>query len=168
MLDLIASVLTGGATGLIGTVISGGMKFFENRQKHSHELAIMEMEMKQMDKEAQIAKDIKELDMEGKDRAAAWSALEASYKESTARMSSGDHPALVWVDVVRGLMRPLITVGLLVLIAVIYFQLSESLLAPDGTPMEVFVINTVLYVGTTAVLWWFGTRNLSQQPGARK
>ncbi len=167
MLDLIASVLTGGATGLIGTVISGGMRFFENKQKHAHELAIMQMEIQQMDKEAEIAKDIKELDMEGKDRAAAWSALEASYKESTARMSSGDHPALVWVDVVRGLMRPLITLFLLVLIGVIYFSLSATLTGPDGTPMEVFIINSVLYTGTTAVLWWFGTRNLSQQPGRR-
>ena len=31
--DLILGVLSGGVTGLIGTVISGGMKFFENRQK---------------------------------------------------------------------------------------------------------------------------------------
>ena len=95
MLDLVLGVLSGGATGLLGTVLSGALKFFENRQKNSHELAVMELEMEQMDKEAQIAKDIKELDMEGKDRAAAWSALEASYKEATTRMSSGDHPALV-------------------------------------------------------------------------
>ncbi len=164
MLDLILGVLSGGATGLIGTVISGGMKFFENKQKHAHELAIMDMEIKQMGVEAQIAKDIKELDMEGKDRAAAWSALEASYKESTTRMSSGDHPALVWVDVIRGLMRPVITIGLLVLIGVIYFTAAASLAAPDGTPMTVFIIQTVLYVGTTAVLWWFGTRNLAPSP----
>ena len=167
MLDLIASVLTGGATGLIGTVISGGMKFFENKQKHAHELAIMEMEMQQMDKEADIAARIKELDMESKDRTAAWAALEASYKESTSRMSSGDHPALVWVDVVRGLMRPCITLFLLVLIGVIYFTADRTLNAPDGTPITIFIINSVLYVGTTAVLWWFGTRNLSQQPGRR-
>ena len=164
MLDLVLGVLSGGATGLIGTVISGGMKFFENKQKHAHELAVMELEMQQMDKEAEIAKDIKELDMEGKDRTAAWAALEASYKESTARMSSGDHPALVWVDVIRGLMRPAITLGLLLMIGIIYFTKASELAGPDGTPMTVFIIQTVLYVGTTAVLWWFGTRNLSPSP----
>jgi len=164
MLDLVLSVLTGGATGIIGTVISGGMKFFENKQKHAHELAIMKMEIEQMHVEAEIAKDIKELDMESKDRTAAWAALEASYKESTSRMSSGDHPALVWVDVIRGLMRPAITAFLLVLIGAIYFTVAVDLVGPDGTPMRVFIINSVLYVGTTAVLWWFGTRNLSQQP----
>lgn len=161
--DLILGVLSGGVTGLIGTVISGGMKFFENRQKHGHELAIMEMEMQQMDKEAEIARDIKELDMEGKDRTAAWHALEASYKESTSRMSTGDSAWLVMVDVVRGLMRPVITLGLLVLMAVIYFTTAAELAGPNGTPMTVSIIQTVLYVGTTAVLWWFGTRNLSKK-----
>ncbi len=162
--DLILGVLSGGVTGLIGTVISGGMKFFENRQKHGHELAIMEMEMQQMDKEAEIARDIKELDMEGKDRTAAWQALEASYKESTSRMSTGDSAWLIMVDVVRGLMRPVITLGLLVSMGIIYFTVAADLTGPNGTPMVVFIIQTVLYVGTTAVLWWFGTRHLSSSP----
>lgn len=163
MLDLLMGVLSGGVTGLIGTVISGGMKFFENKQKHGHELAIMEMELKQMDKEAEIAKDIKELDMEGKDRQAAWSALEASYKESTSRMSTGDSQWLVMVDVVRGLMRPVITLGLLILMAVIYFTVAQDMAGPDNVPVQITIIATVLYVGTTAVLWWFGTRNLSKK-----
>lgn len=164
MLDMIMGVLSGGVTGLVGTVISGGMKFFENKQKHGYELAVMEMEMQQMDREAANAVKIAETAMEGADRTAAWQALEASYKESTARMSSGDHPALVWVDVVRGLMRPVITLGLLVMIGIIYFTRAAELAGPNGTPMTVFIIQTVLYVGTTAVLWWFGTRNLSPSP----
>jgi hypothetical protein len=162
--DLILGVLSGGVTGLIGTVISGGMKFFENRQKHGHELAIMQMEMQQMDKEAEIARDIKELDMESKDNQAAWVALQASYKESTSRMSTGDSAWLIMVDVVRGLMRPVITLGLLVSMGIIYFTVAAELTAPNGTPMVVSIIQTVLYVGTTAVLWWFGTRHLSSSP----
>ncbi len=163
MLDLLMGVLSGGVTGLIGTVISGGMKFFENKQKHGHELAIMDMEIKQMHVEAEIAKDVAELEMEGKDRQAAWSALEASYKESTSRMSTGDSQWLVMVDVVRGLMRPVITLGLLLGIGVIYFTVGADTTLPDGTPMTVNIIQTVLFVGTTAVLWWFGTRHLSKK-----
>ncbi len=163
MLDLLMGVLSGGVTGLIGTVISGGMKFFENKQKHGHELAIMDMEIKQMHVEAEIAKDVAELEMEGKDRQAAWSALEASYKESTSRMSTGDSQWLVMVDVVRGLMRPVITLGLLLGIGVIYFTVGADTTLPDGTPMTVNIIQTVLFVGTTAVLWWFGTRHLGKK-----
>lgn len=163
MLDLLMGVLSGGVTGLIGTVISGGMKFFENKQKHGHELAIMDMEIKQMHVEAEIARDVAELDMESKDRTAAWSALEASYKESTSRMSTGDSQWLVMVDVVRGLMRPVITLGLLLGIGVIYFTVGADTTLPDGTPMTVNIIQTVLFVGTTAVLWWFGTRHLGKK-----
>lgn len=163
MLDLLMGVLSGGVTGLIGTVISGGMKFFENKQKHSYELAIMEVEIKQMRVEAEIAKDIAELDMESKDRTAAWAALESSYKESTSRMSTGESQWLVLVDVVRGLMRPVITLGLLILMAVIYFTVAQEMAGPNGIPVQVTIIQTVLYVGTTAVLWWFGTRHLARK-----
>jgi hypothetical protein len=163
MLDLIMGVLSGGVTGLLGTVISGGMKFFENKQKHSYELSIMEMEMRQMDREAANAVKIAETAMEGADRTAAWAALEASYKESTARMSKGDSPWLVLVDVVRGLMRPVMTLGLLVLLAVIYFTVADGLAAADGLPMRVSIILTVSYLATTSVLWWFGTRMMDKK-----
>lgn len=163
MFDLLAGVLSGGVTGLIGTVLSGGMKFFENKQKHGHELAVMEMEMRQMDKEAELAVKVAETEMEGKDRTAAWAALEASYKESTARMSTGDSQWLVMVDVVRGLMRPVITLGTLTLMAVIYFTVAQGMVGPDEMPVQVTIIQTVLYIATTAVLWWFGTRNLSKK-----
>jgi len=163
MLDLLMGVLSGGVTGLLGTVISGGMKFFENKQKHGHELAIMQAENEQMVVEANIAKDIAELDMESKDRTAAWSALEASYKESTTRMSTGDSAWLIVVDVVRGLMRPVITLGTLVLMAVIFFTVADGMNGPDGIPVTVTIIQTVLYIATTSVLWWFGTRNMSKK-----
>ncbi len=163
MLDLLMGVLSGGVTGLIGTVISGGMKFFENKQKHAYELDVMKMEIEQMHVEAEIAKDVAELEMEGKDRTAAWSALEASYKESTSRMSKGDSAWLVMVDVVRGLMRPVITLGTLSLMGVIYFTVAQGMVGPEGIPVQVTIIQTVLYIATTAVLWWFGTRNMSKK-----
>lgn len=163
MLDLLMGVLSGGVTGLLGTVLSGGMKFFENKQKHSYELAIMDMEMQQMDREAANAVKISETEMEGADRTAAWAALEASYKESTSRMSKGDSPWLVAVDVVRGLMRPVMTLGLLVLLAVIYFTVAEGLTAGDGLPMRVSIILTISYLATTSVLWWFGTRMMAKK-----
>lgn len=156
MFDLIAGVLSGGVTGLLGTVISGGMKFFENKQKHAFELAIMDKEMVQMDKEAEIARDIKEMDMEGKESQAAWKALESSYKESTTRMSTGDSGWLIAVDVVRGMMRPFITVSMLMLMAIVYFTLATP-------PEQAKIIVTILYIATTCVLWWFGTRNMSKK-----
>ena len=70
------------------------------------------------------------------------------------RWSSGDSAWLVFVDVVRGLIRPVLTVGFLVLCGLIYFTL------PGGSPEHVAarIVDTALYLATTTTLWWFGTR----------
>lgn len=158
MLDFLLNVVSGGATGLLGTVLSGGLKYFTNKQEQAHELAVMEMQMRQMDKEAAIARDIKELEMEGEQAKAAWAGLEASYKEAGRRWSTGDSQWIVAIDVVRGLMRPVLTLGLLGLTAGIYFTL-----ATDDIKMSQAIVQTVLYTTTTALLWWFGSRQLEKK-----
>lgn len=152
-MDIILGLLTGGATGLIGTALSGVMKFFTNKQEQSHELKVMEMELKHMDKEAEVALKIEEKKQEGKEAQAAWAGLEASYREAGQRWSTGDSGWIVFVDVVRGLMRPLLTLALVVLMGVIYF-----VHAPANPTMQEQIVATVLYLATSSVLWWFGSR----------
>lgn len=152
-MDTILSLLTGGATGLIGTVLSGGLKYFTNKQEQSHELKVMEMELRHMDKEAEVALKIEEKKQEGKEAQAAWAGLEASYREAGQRWSTGDSGWIVAVDVVRGLMRPLLTLALVVLMGTIYF-----IHGPANPTMQEQIVATVLYLATSAVLWWFGSR----------
>lgn len=152
-MDIILGLLTGGATGLIGTALSGVMKFFTNKQEQSHELKVMEMELRHMDKEAEVALKIEEKKQEGKEAQAAWAGLEASYREAGQRWSTGDSGWIVAVDVVRGLMRPLLTLALVVLMGTIYF-----IHGPDNPTMQEQIVATVLYLATSAVLWWFGSR----------
>ncbi len=157
-MEVILSLLTGGATGLIGTALSGVMKFFTMKQEQSHELKVMEMELKHMDKEAEVALKIETKKQEGKEAEAAWRGLEASYREAGQRWSTGDSGWIVFVDVVRGLMRPLLTLSLVILVGVIYFTLG-----PDKPTMQDQIIATILYLATAAVLWWFGSR-MAQTP----
>ena len=157
-MDIILGLLTGGATGLIGTALSGVMKYFTNKQEHAQELAIMDMELKKMDKEAEVALKIESKKQEGKEAEAAWRGLEASYREAGQRWSTGDSGWIVFVDVVRGLMRPLLTLCLVVLMGTIYFTLG-----PAKPQMQDQIIATVLYLATASVLWWFGSR-MAQQP----
>jgi hypothetical protein len=152
-MDVILGLLTGGATGLIGTALSGVMKYFTNKQEQSHELQVMEMELKHMDKEAEVALKIEEKKQEGKEAEAAWRGLEASYREAGQRWSTGDSGWIVFVDVVRGLMRPLLTLALVVLMGTIYFTLGV-----DKPTMQSQIVSTILYLATAAVLWWFGSR----------
>jgi hypothetical protein len=157
-MDIVLGLLTGGATGLIGTALSGVMKFFNMKQEQAHELKVMEMELRQMDKEAEIALSIEEKKQEGKEAEAAWRGLEASYREAGQRWSTGDSGWIVFVDVVRGLMRPLLTLLLVVLMGVIYFTLGA-----DKPSMQDQIIATVLYLATASVLWWFGSRMLDNK-----
>jgi hypothetical protein len=152
-MDILLGLLTGGATGLIGTALSGVMKFFTNKQEQSHELKVMDMELKHMDKEAEVALKIEEKKQEGKEAQAAWAGLEASYREAGQRWSTGDSSWIVFVDVVRGLMRPLLTLCLVVLMGTIYF-----LHGPQNPGMQEQIVATVLYLATSSVLWWFGSR----------
>lgn len=55
-----------------------------------------------------------------------------------------------WVDAVRGLTRPALTV-LLWLIAAVVFQGSD----PEG---RAAITETATFAATAATLWWFGDR----------
>ena len=162
MFDAILSIATGGATGLLGTVLSGVLGFFKQRQAHAQELELRKLDLEMMDKEAQFALAQEEVKAESAERQAEWEGLKASYAEASVRWSgglpltAGQGWCLVIVDLVRGLMRPGLTVGLVALVAVIY---STQKGGPD---LEVQIVNTVLYLSTAATLWWFGSRQVEK------
>ncbi len=89
-------------------------------------------------------------------------AMRASYAEAGRRWSrSDDGWAMSLVDVIRGLVRPALTVGFLALTAAVYFTLGDDPVAEiDIAPR---VIDTILYLSTTTVLWWFGARQAGKR-----
>ena len=78
---------------------------------------------------------------------------------------------MIVMDVIRGVIRPGLTVYLCVLTTIVYFQ-AVRLLLSVGIQMDVsramklteLVVGTILYLTTTCVLWWFGTRNRQKPP----
>jgi len=150
MMDAIASVLTGGITGLIGTAVSGVVEYFKTKQRNAHELAMIQAERETLQLEIAGRERVAEIESESARDISASESFRESLRADIARYSSGDSPWLVGVDVVRGLVRPVLTLGLVAFTAWIYATAPES--------MEDQVTSTVLYVCTAAVLWWFGTR----------
>ncbi|MBU6955983.1 hypothetical protein KP814_31850 [Hahella sp. HN01] len=69
-----------------------------------------------------------------------------------------------FVDAIRGLMRPLITVYLLILATFVTLNISRHLggvgaLSPvDLMALYKEAIAKMLFLTTTAVTWWFGSR----------
>ena len=160
MFETIVAILTGGATGLLGTAISAGVGYFERKQRHQQELEFRRLDLEITRGEWESAERVTAIEAESRENEAGWRAFEASHRGAAVRWSGGDSKWLVAVDVVRGLIRPVLTLGFLALAAVIYFNL------PFVAPMDVGVrlIDTILYLATTTTLWWFGTRPKSAGP----
>ena len=154
MLDLLTGLLAGGTTGLLGTIATGVTDYMERRARHREalesqrlDIELAQIEAASVEHRATLALQTAELEAEGR-------ALEASYDEARQRWSgAGEGGPIVWVDVVRGLTRPLITWLLIILVAGIYWT---SL--PEEEALRTRIVATVLYLATTCVVWWFGGR----------
>ena len=73
------------------------------------------------------------------------------------------------LDFARGIVRPALTIYLCALTTYIWWQVRQLIDKEDLDPAEVLevwkmVVNTILYLTTTCILWWFGTRNKGQAP----
>ena len=178
-MDILVSLITGGATGILGTALSTGFKLFEKKQSQSHELELRKFELKQMEKEAVIAERITAMEMESATQQAEYAGLQASYKDAATRWTQGTELTpwqtwcMVFVDVVRGLMRPLITVVLVGYVGWIYrstlsgptLPAASTVYAPEIADPTSPVVSTVLYLATACVLWWFGSRQTDKALG---
>lgn len=160
MLDAFLAILTGGATGLLGTAVSFFTDWLGARQRHEQEVALRRLDMELARIEASGAERAAAIAAEAERESAAWSALEASHESAVRRWSRGQHAALIWVDVVRGLMRPALTLGALALVGGVYFALGSSDI--ELLDIRPRIVDTLLYVSTTCILWWFGARGLSR------
>ena len=152
MLDLLMGVVSGGATGIIGSAIGGVFKFLGARQaakekaaERSHELDLQRLQISARDAETE-----NEL------------AILTTQSASDQLRDSYQHDATVGATTpliagVLRMVRPLLTFVLIALTATIYFTLDSTVLA-QGVDLQARIVNTVVYTTSAAVLWWFGDR----------
>lgn len=177
---VVSSVLGGGATGLLG-VIFQRFADYKNRQldiqleagRQAHELALREADAKIMAQEWAARTQVAQVEAEGQAAIADASALAASYKLEPTQYSTGVKPSrgqawlLILLDVFRGSIRPGLSVYLCILATVVYLEARKyvgPMSADQSYEMVKLIIGTILYLWTTCVLWWFGTRNKSHPP----
>lgn len=179
-----SSILSGGATGLLGVVFQR-IADYKNRQldlqldkqrgelelaKRDKDAAIMAQEWAGRTQVAQIEGDATKDAAESAAFAASLSSEPKRYAEKPA--TAGQTWVLVVLDFVRGIVRPGLTIYLCALTTLVYLQARETLRGADLSPDEALelvkmIVGTVLYLTTTCVLWWFGTRNKAPQPGTK-
>lgn len=138
--EFMGSALAGGATGLIGVAMSLFGDWLRGRREDKQRAVLL------ADAE-RAARDL----AESTAAAGAADVLAASIAADAATYSRAGSSVLVFVDLVRGLTRPVLTLYLCVAISIFYFT-------TDMAALRLEILQTALYLTTAAVLWWFGTR----------
>lgn len=171
--DAAVNTATGGIFGLVGTGISALMKGISDHQTLKHDIAMREMDLKVLETESKLRiKEITaktEVQVEMADMELEEAAIErdaeiqkASYQADKATYGGGA------VDAIRGLMRPAITILLVVAAFVVTYQLGDLSNEIQPSPEEAWrlfsnVVHQLLFLTATAVTWWFGSRPMRSQ-----
>lgn len=160
LLGVGASAASGGLFGLAGSLIGGVFKYFQAKQEHRQRLewAAVEMDQARLDMEA----DQLRADNEAKLIAAqgSWDSLQSSYAHDSGGSSHK------WANDVRSLYRPILTSGLLVMVFMIWRDISsggDGMLLTYFTQGELkevirYIVMSVVFTASTAAVWWFGDR----------
>lgn len=179
-----SSILSGGATGLLGVVFQR-IADYKNRQLDLQlDKQRGELELAKRDKDAAIMREewagrtqVAQIEGDATKDAAESAAFAASLSGEPKRYADGKMTTaqtwlMVALDFIRGIVRPGLTIYLCVLTTLVYLQARELLAgqamsATEALELVKMIVGTVLYLTTTCVLWWFGTRNKAPQPGQK-
>lgn len=152
----------GGIFGAVGTAFGRVVGIWERKITHKHEIAEWAHETQRWEHESKIL----ELQMKARaeeteqqilltDTTGGWAGLEASIAaDSNITGVAG------WVNSVRALVRPALTVLLWLITFGIFFSVDEN--------GRYSILNAAVFAATSATLWWFGDRaNMRNQFAAR-
>lgn len=190
MLELIGTgimgILSGGATGLLGVGIQRLADYWNKKQdleklklQYDHEANMRDKDAAIMAQEWAARTKVAEVEGASREAVADAGAFAASFGMEPQRYSEGIKPGkvggflLILLDVIRAIVRPGLTIYLCWIADRMYNESRAILAIADLTTNPVLVMNvyqqivfTLLYLFTTCVLWWFGTRNKQPAPKA--
>jgi hypothetical protein len=185
---LIAGVFGGGATGLLGVIIQRYFDTKAKAQEievvklnHANAIALAGIESARAQKVAEVRAGadtaVAQADTQARETEADERSLIASLQHDAATYLDkgaqrrkgfiGGVAVLLMavVDFARGILRPGMTIYLCYVVTEMFFwvrhvadKYGNTLTADQIMQLMVQIIATILYVFTTATLWWFGTR----------
>ena len=151
LIGLTSSAAGGGLFGLLGTALGRIAGYFERRQHHAHERARWLHESELLKLQMQASSQETEAERALAETAGSWKGLSASMAAEAAIGAS--YP---WVNAVRGLTRPVLTLVLWVIALCVYFNADAS--------GQKSIAETATFAATAATLWWFGDRGPRREP----
>lgn len=167
LIDAISGIASGGILGAVGALIGFAGKYFQEQQRQAWEEKKWDNEavMLRLNMEARLAETENELK------------IVLGQADADQRVASygldmttpgGVHK---WVNDVRSLFRPFLTIFLWVVALFIVWRMSDwvgdGLVTVDASVGLIdYVIKSVIFSASTATVWWFGDRALSP-PGMK-
>ena len=151
LIGLTASAVGGGVFGLLGTALGRVAGYFERRQEHAQARAQWVHETELIRLKMQAAAEASEAERILAETSGRWSGLSASIKAEAAIGAS-----YRWVNAVRALTRPVLTLTLWAIAIAIY--------AGADTAGRAAIVETATFAATAATLWWFGDRGPRREP----
>ncbi|MEW8194303.1 MAG: hypothetical protein AB2793_11390 [Candidatus Thiodiazotropha sp.] len=190
IVGIVGSAASGGLLGLAGTGIQALLKYFEVREERKTQIALRELVFRETAMAGMFAMQQAEIDLDkireqaagdlaimeeqvaGEVMTASYEADKATYSMESIKRLTGFWKnlagfSLAVVDVVRGMMRPFITLytlGLLTAIGWLMYLAAEGVI-PEMPVLWLEIVQAVILLATTSVTWWFGSRQLRRQIG---
>lgn len=180
-LGLITSAFGGGLTGLIGGAVdkvfqykTKKLEIEQNRERFAHEVDMRKADAEIMAQEWAARTKVAEVEgaakVEVEDSKAFTVSLaseDKNYLDYLDKLNSKQDWFFVILEFIKGVIRPGLTLYLCLLTTLLYIKASK--LVPSEVPtdaalrMVTEIQNTIMYLTTTCILWWFGTRNKSSK-----
>tara|TARA_R110000822_G_scaffold154105_5_gene293597 strand:- start:818 stop:1369 length:552 start_codon:yes stop_codon:yes gene_type:complete len=169
ILSLVGSSFGGGLLGVFGTFIKSKSEYKNKKLDYDHSIAMHKADMESMKLEAQLKVDEIQLQNEGRlalanvEMERAQDVNDANIRQASYTNDKASYGNL-FIDGVRGLMRPMITTYLLILMTYISYQINTIVGGVAGLPVAKIwalyheLIIAIVFLTTTTITWWFGTR----------
>lgn len=167
-LNIGATAASGGVLGLVGAVVGSISKGFQRKQELKEKKAEWEHEVRllEMQQSRDTMEDRHEAEMMG---------LEGSFAglESSINAEGKISDVHKWVNDVRALTRPVLTIGLVVIVVYLFNHLMAAIQTGDQSALVdllgreavvallTYIVYSVVFSAATAIAWWFGDRALT-------
>jgi hypothetical protein len=160
-MGILASILSGPIVGLFGSIVSAFVAFKERQQKieeqklaQAHEVRLLEMNINARGQEMENEQIISQME-------AMSEMLSASYQHDASYGPVSENMAAF-----LRLIRPSITLLLIILTALVFFMVEDAAIITVGEEamtVQERVVMSILFMTEAAVTWWFADRRRSQK-----
>lgn len=153
-LEILGSAATGGLVGLVGSVVKDGLGIWGKKEEYAHTLRMRRMDIEAAKVGLQQSKN----ESDSRERV---TEIEASSVTLKAALDSDKATYnIVWVDAIRGLIRPAITVYALMFLTYLIAEYYNGGAVVSESLYKELVL-TLTFICTSSIGYWFGSRSSS-------